>query len=100
MVVAGGGAAAAAQGGSVPESAETEVATIGAILSESGIHSTLGPPEHNAIVMGLEALNATGFDVDGTHYTTGDHRSPTTSPTRRRVVSPPSARWSNRRRCR
>src|SRR5262245_29257160 len=49
--------------------ADSEVVTIGAILSESGIYSTLGPPEHNAIVMGLEALNATGFDVGGTHYT-------------------------------
>ena len=46
-----------------------EVVTVGAILSESGIYSTLGPPEHNAITMGLAALNESGFDVGGTHYT-------------------------------
>lgn len=49
--------------------ADGEVATIGAILSETGIYSTLGPPERKAITMGLEALNETGFDVDGTTYT-------------------------------
>ena len=66
---------AAASGGTVlartdaPATAEDGVVTVGAILSESGIYSTLGPPEHNAITMGLEALNVNGFDVDGTHYT-------------------------------
>ena len=48
---------------------DSEVVTVGAILSESGIYSTLGPPEHNAMTMGLEALNKNGFDVGGTHYT-------------------------------
>ena len=74
-VVAAGAVALASIGtasvgaSSVGASGDSEVVTVGAILSESGIYSTLGPPEHNAIVMGLEALNATGFDVDGTHYT-------------------------------
>ena len=52
-----------------PASADSEVVTVGAILSESGIYSTLGPPERQAMTMGLEALNATGFDVGGAHYT-------------------------------
>ena len=42
---------------------------IGAILSLSGVYSTLGPPEKNAITMGLEALNKDGFVVDGKKYT-------------------------------
>ena len=42
---------------------------IGAILSLSGVYSTLGPPEKNAITMGLEALNKGGFVVDGKKYT-------------------------------
>ncbi|WP_079031678.1 ABC transporter substrate-binding protein [Streptomyces specialis] len=42
--------------------------TVGAILSMSGIYSTLGPPEKNAMEMGLEALNENGFTVDGEHY--------------------------------
>ena len=64
-----------------PASADSEVVTVGAILSESGIYSTLGPPERQAMTMGLEALNATGFDVGGptTRWTSP---SPTTSRTR------------------
>ena len=45
------------------------VAKIGAILSESGVYSTLGPPEKKAMTMGLEALNKDGFTVDGKKYT-------------------------------
>jgi len=45
------------------------VATVGAILSLSGVYSTLGPPEQKAMTLGLEALNKTGFDVGGKHYT-------------------------------
>ncbi|MEO6570636.1 MAG: ABC transporter substrate-binding protein [Ilumatobacteraceae bacterium] len=44
-------------------------ATVGAILSETGIYSTLGPPERQAIDMGLAALNVDGFEVDGQTYT-------------------------------
>ena len=52
-----------------PATGDSKVARVGAILSESGIYSTLGPPEHNAMTMALEALNKKGFDVAGTHYT-------------------------------
>ena len=45
------------------------VAKVGAILSLSGIYSTLGPPEQKAMNMGLEALNKDGFEVDGKKYT-------------------------------
>lgn len=45
------------------------VAKIGAILSQSGVYSTLGPPEKQAMTMGLEALNKDGFTVDGKKYT-------------------------------
>lgn len=48
---------------------KTGVAKIGAILSESGVYSTLGPPEKKAITMGVEALNKAGFTVGGTKYT-------------------------------
>lgn len=43
--------------------------TVGAILSMSGVYSTLGPAQKNAIEMGLEALNETGFEVGGEQYT-------------------------------
>ncbi|MDT0309973.1 ABC transporter substrate-binding protein [Streptomyces sp. DSM 44917] len=42
--------------------------TVGAILSMSGVYSTLGPPAKNAMQMGLEALNERGFEVDGRQY--------------------------------
>src|SRR6478609_6921933 len=42
-----------------------DVAKVGAILSLSGIYSTLGPPEQKAMNMGLEALNKQGFEVGG-----------------------------------
>lgn len=45
------------------------VAKVGAILSLSGVYSTLGPPEQKAMTMGLEALNKDGFTVDGKKYT-------------------------------
>ena len=47
----------------------TGVAKIGAILSESGVYSTLGPPEKKAMTMGVEALNKAGFTVGNTKYT-------------------------------
>ena len=66
----GGGSESPAGGGSTAEPpAGSEVVTIGAILSETGIYSTLGPPERNSIEMALEALNESGFEVDGTTYT-------------------------------
>ncbi|WP_137844998.1 ABC transporter substrate-binding protein [Microbacterium sp. 2FI] len=43
--------------------------TVGAILSMSGVYSTLGPAQKNAIEMGVEALNETGFEVAGKTYT-------------------------------
>lgn len=42
---------------------------VGAILSMSGVYSTLGPAQKNAIEMGVAALNETGFDVAGKSYT-------------------------------
>ncbi|WP_059005635.1 ABC transporter substrate-binding protein [Streptomyces specialis] len=42
--------------------------TVGAIMSMSGIYSTLGPAQKNAMVMGVEALNEAGFMVDGKRY--------------------------------
>ena len=56
-------------GGGTGGTAKTGVAKIGAILSESGIYSTLGPPEKKAMTMGVEALNKAGFTVGDTKYT-------------------------------
>ncbi|GAB3673052.1 branched-chain amino acid ABC transporter substrate-binding protein [Actinocorallia lasiicapitis] len=42
---------------------------IGALLSMSGVYSTLGPAQRNAITMGVEELNKTGFTVDGKKHT-------------------------------
>jgi len=56
-------------GGATGGTAKTGVAKIGAILSESGIYSTLGPPEKKAMTMGVEALNKAGFTVGDTKYT-------------------------------
>lgn len=58
-------------GGSGGDVVDGGVVTVGAILSETGVYSTLGPPERNAITMGIEALNKTGFVVDGKKYTMG-----------------------------
>ena len=52
-----------------PSSGGSGVAKVGAILSLSGVYSTLGPPEQKAMTMGLEALNKDGFQVDGKKYT-------------------------------
>ena len=67
-VTSGGSATTVASGGS-SAGGEGGVATVGAILSQTGIYSTLGPPEKNAIDMGVEALNATGFEVGGKKFT-------------------------------
>jgi len=69
IVGAIGSVGSAVSAGRWSASADGEVVTVGAILSESGIYSTLGPPERNAMTMGLAALNETGFEVDGTQYT-------------------------------
>lgn len=61
-------ATSCAGGGGEASDTDGEV-TIGAILSLSGIYSTLGPAQKNAIEMGLEALNETGFTVDGKEHT-------------------------------
>ena len=64
------GGSAAGGGASAGASAESGgVAKIGAILSLSGVYSTLGPPEKQAMTMGLEKLNAEGFLVGGKKYT-------------------------------
>ena len=42
---------------------------VGAILSMSGVYSTLGPSQKNAIELGVAALNESGFEVDGNTYT-------------------------------
>lgn len=49
--------------------ASEEVVTVGAILSMSGVYSTLGPAQKNAIELGLQTLNEDGFEVDGAHHT-------------------------------
>lgn len=70
-----GGAKEAATGGGSPGAGAsgsgggTGVAKVGAILSLSGVYSTLGPPEKNAMTMGVEALNKAGFTIGGTKYT-------------------------------
>ncbi|WP_155884582.1 ABC transporter substrate-binding protein [Actinomadura flavalba] len=57
LPVAGcGGGSGAADDGTV---------TVGAILSMSGIYSTLGAPQQKALRMGVENLNKQGFVVDG-----------------------------------
>ena len=45
------------------------IAKVGAILSLSGIFSTLGPPEQKAMTMGVDALNKQGFTVNGQKFT-------------------------------
>ncbi|WP_245974086.1 ABC transporter substrate-binding protein [Thermomonospora umbrina] len=42
---------------------------VGAILSMSGVYSTLGPAQKKALTMGVEALNRTGFTVVGKRRT-------------------------------
>ncbi|MDT0307528.1 ABC transporter substrate-binding protein [Streptomyces sp. DSM 44917] len=42
--------------------------TVGAILSMSGVYSTLGPAQRNAMDLGVQALNETGFTVAGEQY--------------------------------
>ncbi len=65
----GGGDTPATGAPSSAAGGEVGVAKVGAILSLSGVYSTLGPPEQKAITMGLEALNKDGFTVDGKKYT-------------------------------
>jgi branched-chain amino acid transport system substrate-binding protein len=49
---------------------EGKTVTLGAILPITGFLSTLGPPERDAMTMGVEDINkAGGFDVGGQHYT-------------------------------
>lgn len=68
LALLAGTSACASQAG--PESgSEEEVVTVGAILSMSGVYSTLGPAQKNAIELGLADLNEAGFEVDGTHHT-------------------------------
>jgi ABC-type branched-subunit amino acid transport system substrate-binding protein len=63
VLVATAGCTAAPSGGEGGE------VTIGAILSLSGVYSTTGPAMKNAIELGIEDLNAEGFQIDGKTYT-------------------------------
>ena len=47
-----------------------DAVTVGAILPLSGLFSTLGPPERDAMQMAIEAINqGGGFEVAGKHHT-------------------------------
>ncbi|MCD0453460.1 ABC transporter substrate-binding protein [Actinocorallia sp. API 0066] len=61
-------AAACGTGGGDAD-ASGDVVKIGALLSMSGVYATLGPAERNAITMGVEELNKTGFTVNGEKHT-------------------------------
>ncbi|MFD0531885.1 ABC transporter substrate-binding protein [Kitasatospora arboriphila] len=77
--------------GSGSAGADGDRVRIGALLSLSGVYSTLGPAEKKAMTMGVEELNRQGFTVAvrGTRWRSS---TPTTSPTRPPPVSPPCAR--------
>lgn len=52
-----------------PAAAQEKTVTIGAILPLSGLFSTLGPPERDAMQMSIEKINHDGgFTVGGQHY--------------------------------
>ena len=52
-----------------PAAAQDKTVTMGAILPLSGLFSTLGPPERDAMQMAVEKINAGGgFAVDGQKY--------------------------------
>ena len=52
-----------------PVSAEdAKTVTVGAILPITGFLSTLGPPERDAMQMGIEEINKAGFEVGGQRY--------------------------------
>ncbi|SDC91226.1 ABC transporter substrate-binding protein [Actinokineospora iranica] len=57
--------AASAACGAQSGANDGDTVKVGAILSLSGIYSTLGPAQKNALTMGVEALNKTGFTVGG-----------------------------------
>ncbi len=63
------GAALAALLAIRPAAAQDKTVTLGAILPLSGLFSTLGPPERDAMQMAVEKINAGGgFEVAGQHY--------------------------------
>lgn len=63
------GAALAALLAVRPAAAQDKTVTIGAILPLSGLFSTLGPPERDAMKMSIETINQDGgFTVAGQHY--------------------------------
>ena len=63
------GAALAALLAIRPAAAQDKTVTIGAILPLSGLFSTLGPPERDAMQMSVEKINqGGGFEVAGQHY--------------------------------
>lgn len=53
----------------LPASAEdAKTVTVVAILPITGFLSTLGPPERDAMQMGIDEINKAGFEVGGQHY--------------------------------
>ena len=68
-----GAAAAAVIGAALPvlsaHAEDAQIVTIGAILPITGLASTLGPVERDALTMAVEEINnAGGFEVGGHHY--------------------------------
>ncbi|GAA1094193.1 ABC transporter substrate-binding protein [Kitasatospora arboriphila] len=55
--------------GSGSAGADGDRVRIGALLSLSGVYSTLGPAEKKAMTMGVEELNRQGFTVAGRRHT-------------------------------
>jgi branched-chain amino acid transport system substrate-binding protein len=70
LVAAAAAAAIATVLAALPVRADdAQSVTVGAILPITGFLSTLGPPERDAMQMGVEAVNkAGGFEVGGQHY--------------------------------
>ena len=59
-----------ATAGGIARAADSGTVTVGAILPLSGLFSTLGPPERDAMQMAIEAINAGGgFKVAGKTHT-------------------------------
>lgn len=62
--------ACAGENGATSGGTQDGKVTIGAILSLSGVYSTLGPPQQDALQMGMAKLNANGgFTVNGKKHT-------------------------------
>lgn len=55
--------------GSPSDGGGSSTVHVGALLSMTGVYATLGPAEKQAMTMGVEALNRTGFTVAGKPHT-------------------------------